>query len=142
MIVDANLLLYAVDLHSPYYPQANRWLNDGFAGSRLLSFPWQTLTAFLRIATSPRVFTEPMEPMQAWSLVQRWLSLDIVWVPTPGHRYPEILAGLIRDHDVRGNVVMDAALAALAIEHGLTIYSADTDFARFREVRWVNPLDA
>jgi len=78
--------------------------------------------------------------VSAWSLVEEWLVCDSVWIPAPTERHADVLAGLLASYDLRGNLIADADLAALAIEHGLTICSTDTDFARFREIRWINPV--
>ena len=102
--------------------------------------PWQSLAAFLRIATHPRAFERPLDPEAAWERVTDWLGAEASWVPEAGPRHAEILGGLITRHQIRGNLVPDAHLAALAIGHGLAVVSADTDFARFTEVRWENPL--
>jgi hypothetical protein len=84
----------------------------------------------------------PLTPDEAWSHVADWLAAEPVWIPAPTERHAEVLGGLIVTHDVRGNLIPDVDLVALAIEHGLTICSADSDFARFTEVRWTNPLAA
>lgn len=141
MLVDANLLLFAVDSSSSFHRPAKRWLTDQLNGARRLGLPWQTLAAFLRIATNPRATRRPLGPAEAWGLVQDWLGSEVAWIPTETAGHAEILGRLIRRYELRSNLIADARLAALAIEHGLTVASADTDFARFKEVRWVNPLD-
>ena len=80
-------------------------------------------------------------PEQAWSQVDGWLETDVAWIPAPTERHAEVLRSLVLSYQLRGNLVSDAHLAALAVQHGLTVCSADTDFARFREIEWVNPLD-
>lgn len=140
MLLDANLLLFAVDAASPFHDGARTWLTEQLNGARRVGFPWQSLGAFLRIATHPRASEHPLSPAKAWQHVAAWLESDVAWIPTPGERYAELLGALIARHDVRGNLVPDAQLAALALEHGVPICSADTDFARFDEVRWLNPL--
>ena len=92
----------------------------------------------MRIATHPRAAWQPLTPDQAWSYVEEWLAPTSPGT-TPTDQHGRILAGLVKDYQLRGNVVADAELAALAIEHGLTICSADTDFARFREIDWLDP---
>ncbi|MCY7419746.1 MAG: PIN domain-containing protein, partial [Chloroflexi bacterium] len=109
-------------------------------GSARVGLPWQSLTAFLRIVTHPRALDQPMRPSEAWGHVDRWLRAPTAWVPTATDQHAIVLAALIERHEVAGNLVMDAHLAALAIEHGVALASADTDFARFPEVRWVNPI--
>lgn len=140
MLVDANLLLYAVDRQSPFHEPARDWLTEQLNGARRVGLPWQSLTSFLRIATHPRAFDRPLSPLTAWDRVRDWLGTRPAWIPEPGDRHAQILGELIVAHGVRGNLIPDAQLAALALEHGLTIYSADTDFARFTEVGWVNPV--
>ena len=101
---------------------------------------WLALTAFLRIVTHPRALERPLDPDDAWAYVTEWLAAATVWVPRPTERHAEVLGALVAAHQPRGNLVTDAQMAALAIEHGLTVCSADTDFARFTEIRWENPI--
>lgn len=140
MLVDANLLLFATDSDSPFHAAAAAWLTAQLNGPRRVGLPWQSLGAFLRISTHPRASERPLTPQQAWAQVEDWLAAGTAWIPQPTERHSEVLGGLVASYQLRGNLVPDAQLAALAIEHGLTLYSADTDFARFREVRWENPL--
>ncbi len=140
MLVDANILLYAVDEHSAAHERAKEWLEAALNGTRRVGIPWQSITAFLRIGTNPRALREPLTASEAWGLVESWLDAPTAWIPRPlgGHR--QILGRLVRDLDLRANLVPDAVLAALCVEHGLTIVSADSDFARFREIQWLNPV--
>lgn len=140
MLVDANLLLYACDGRSPHNRRAVEWIEGALNGRRRVGLPWQSLTAFLRIATHPRVLANPLPATDAWRQAEDWLAAPAAWVPMPGHSHAELLGELIVRHEISGNLVPDAQLAALALEHGLTVCSADTDFARFTEVRWENPL--
>lgn len=140
MLVDANLLLFAVDERSRFHASAKRWLTDALNGGRRVGLPWQSIGAFLRIATHPRASERPLAPDEAWRYVSSWLESPVAWTPVQGGRHAEILGNLITRHQVSAGLVTDAQLAALAIEHGLTLYSADTDFARFPELRWSNPL--
>ena len=141
MLVDANILLFAVDEDSRFHAVAAAWLTEQLNGYARVGLPWQSLTAFLRISTHPRASAHPLSPAQAWEHVEDWLSAEAAWIPQPTERHTELLGSLITSYDLRGNLVSDAALAGLALEHGLTVCSADTDFARFREIRWHNPLD-
>lgn len=140
MLVDANLLLYAVDETSPDHAAAADWLTKALNGDRRVALPWQTLGAFLRISTHPRVTTVPLSADDAWDLAASWLAAPAAWVPAASERTAAILGKLLTEHRVTGNLVPDAQLAALAIEHGLVIHTADTDFARFDGVAWCNPL--
>ncbi|HZT14892.1 MAG TPA: TA system VapC family ribonuclease toxin [Gaiellaceae bacterium] len=140
MLVDANVLLYAVNSRATRHEAAVAWLTEQLNGARRVGLPWQSLAAFLRIATHPRAFERPLEPAQAWALVNEWLAAPAAWIPEPGPEYARLLGELVLRHEVRGNLVRDAQLAALALEHGLTVYSTDTDFTRFDEVAWRDPL--
>ena len=140
MLVDANLLLFAVHRSSPFHAAARTWLTEQLNGPRRVGLPWQSLAAFVRISTYPRAFARPLAPPVAWARVTDWLSAAPAWIPEPGPRHADLLGDLIVRHDVRGNLIPDAQLAALAAEHGLRVASADTDFARFTDVGWENPL--
>lgn len=140
MLIDANILLFAVDENSRFHPAARHWLEERLRGAERVALPWQSLGAFLRLSTNSRVYPRPLAPEVAWSQVSAWLALDTVWIPHPGPSYAEILGRLVVEYEIRGNLMPDAQLAALAVEHGLPVCSADTDFARFTEIAWVNPL--
>lgn len=140
MLLDANLLLYAVQKRADQHARAAAWLTEQLNGPRRVGFPWQSINAFLRIATHPRAFERPLDPATAWDRVTDWLTASVAWLPEPGPEYSRILGELITTYDVRGNLIPDAALAALALEHGVTLISTDTDFARFRQLQWENPL--
>ncbi len=140
MLLDANLLLYAVHQRAALHEAAAAWLTEQLSGSRRVGLPWQSLAAFLRISTHPRAFERPLDAATAWERVADWLAAPVAWIPQPGPEHAKLLGELVRQHDVRGNLVPDAQLAALALEHGMTVCSVDTDFARFTEVSWQNPL--
>jgi toxin-antitoxin system PIN domain toxin len=140
MLVDANVLLYAVDRTSPFHEVAASWLTEQLNGPRRVGLPWQSLVAFLRISTHPRASASPLQPDDAVSYVEEWLSADVAWVPVAGPRHGTLLMELIRRHHIGGNLVSDAHLAALAMEHGLSVVSADSDFARFTGLVWTNPF--
>ncbi len=140
MLVDANLLLYAVHRASPHHDAAATWLTEQLNGARRVGFPWTSLVAFLRIATHPRAFDRPLEPAVAWQCITNWLAPPVAWIPGPGPEHVRVLGEIVTRHSIAGNLVPDAQLAALALEHGLTVCSTDTDFARFSEISWSNPL--
>jgi uncharacterized protein len=140
MLVDANILLFATDEASPFHEPAADWLTERLNGSRRVGLPWQSLGAFLRISTHPRIGPRPLSPEEAWSQVEGWLGAEAAWIPAPTERHAEVLRSLVLSYHLRGNAVADAQLAALAVEHGLSVCSADTDFARFREIEWENPV--
>lgn len=140
MLIDANLLLFAANQKAPEHGRASLWLTAQLNGDRRVGIAWESLTAFLRISTNPRVSDRPLAAVEAWGVVEDWLAAPTVWVPVATDRHAEVLGSLVRKYRLSGNLISDAQLAALAIEHGLEVCSADTDFARFSEVRWINPL--
>jgi uncharacterized protein len=140
VIVDANILLYAVDSASQSHDPAREWLEAALNDETRLGLPWVSLSAFLRTSTHPRAAAAPISPAQAWEFVSDWLDAELTWIPEPTRRYAEVFRRLMVDGDLRGNLATDAHLAALAIEHGIGVCSADSDFARFSEVKWVNPM--
>jgi toxin-antitoxin system PIN domain toxin len=137
---DVNLLLYAFDEASPYHQRAGAWLEEVLSGTETLGFAWLVLLAFLRLATRRQLFEPALEPAQAFDIVERWLAQPCSVVLHPTERHANLLRGLVEPLGTAGNLVNDAHLAALAIEHGGEVCSADTDFARFRGLRWSNPL--
>ena len=140
MIVDANILLYAVDESSDFHRPARTWLEEALNGPGRVGLPWPTLTAFLRISTHPRAARDPLTAREAWDFIADWLDASSAWIPKPGPRHAEVFRRLSVDVGLQGNLISDAHLAALAIEHGVGICSADSDFARFPGLAWVNPL--
>ena len=140
ILVDANLLTYAYSSNFPQLAAARAWLDQQINRSARVGLPWASLLAFLRITTNPRMFSSPVPMSKAWAQVEVWLACDTVWVPAPTERHASVLGSLLSQRDILGNLVSDAHLAALAIEHGLTLCSADGDFARFASLTWRNPL--
>lgn len=140
MIVDANLLLYAVDENSAHNAAAASWLEEVLDGASRVGLPWQTIGAFLRIATHPRVAENPLSGREAWRYVAEWLAVPVVWIPPATETTVQVYERLCEQVEVTGNLVPDAQLAAVAVEHGVQLASADPDFMRFPGLRWVNPL--
>jgi toxin-antitoxin system PIN domain toxin len=140
IVVDANLLLYAYNPSAAEHERARDWVEDTFSSGEIIGLPWSTVLAFLRIGTNPRAFPRPLTISEAATIVSEWLALPGVRIPEPGDRHWSILAPLLAGARVRGPLVSDAHLAALAIEHGATLYTTDGDFARFPRLRWVNPV--
>lgn len=141
ILVDANLLIYAGVASVPEHERAKAWLDDQLSGEARVGLPWHSLLAFLRITTKRSVFAHPQSIDAAWAQIREWLSQPPAWVPNPTQRHTELLESLLLGGRASGDLVSDAHLAALAVEHGLTICSNDRDFARFPGVRWINPLE-
>lgn len=140
ILVDANLLVYAHVSSLSQHENARGWLDDRLNGVTAVGLPWASLLGFLRLVTNPRIFERPESIPDAWKQVEGWLGCASVWIPMPLERHHEILKPLLLQSGMRANLVPDAHLAALAIEHGLTLCSTDGDFARFPNLRWENPL--
>jgi uncharacterized protein len=135
VIVDANVLLYAVDLASAHHEGARSWLDDALAGNQAVGFAWIVLLAFIRIGTNPSILPTPMSADEATGQVEAWLAAPAAVVAQPTARHASVLRGLLRQTGTAGNLTTDAHLAALAVEHGADIVSYDRDFARFPGVR-------
>lgn len=140
ILVDANLLLYARLADVPQHPRARRWLEDALNGDARVGLPWESLTAYLRIITNPRIFPRPLGIADALAHVEEWLALPNVWTPLPVSTHAELLARLLRDTGATAKRVPDAHLAAIALGHGLTLCTADADFRVFPGLRVLNPL--
>ncbi len=139
-LVDANILVYSTDEDSEHHAAARDCLDERTAAApRSVGLPWPSLLAFFRLVTNPRIYSPPATAADAWQRIQDWLSRPAAWIPVPGSRHQQVLGGIVRECRPAGNLVPDAHLAALALEHGLTVVSTDTDFARFPGVAWLNP---
>jgi uncharacterized protein len=139
-LVDANLLLYAVDERSPHHEVAKPWLEDQLSGPATFAFAWAVLLAFIRLVTNPRVFEKPLSGDEALDLVDSWLEQPNATILHPTDRHSQLLRELLAPFGTAGNLTNDAHLAALAIEHGAELCSGDADFGRFPGVQWTNPL--
>jgi hypothetical protein len=142
ILIDANLLLYAYVRGIPQHERARAWLEDLLASPRPVGLSWMTLLAFLRIATNPRIFESPLSMAEACAIVGEWLERPTVAILEAGERHWAILRDLLVETQLRGPEVMDAHLAALAIEHGAVLCTSDKGFGRFAGLRRQNPLEA
>jgi toxin-antitoxin system PIN domain toxin len=142
ILVDANLLLYAYHTRADQHEKSRAWLETALSGQEFVRFTWVTLWAFVRIATNHRVFERPLTVAEAEAAVSSWLDRPVAGIIEPGERHWDILKELIRRGQATGPLVMDAALAAIAIEHGATICTTDRDFSRFPGVKSTNPIGA
>ncbi len=141
IVVDVNLLLYAVNQDSPNHGKAKAWLESAVSGTETVGLPWIVLLAFLRLTTRTGLFQKPLTVDAAFDLVDAWLLQPSVTVPEPTARHMQTMRDLISPLGTGGNLTVDAYLAALAIEHGAELCSTDSDFGRFRRLRWRNPLN-
>ena len=139
-MLDANLLIFAYHAESEEHVAAKAWVEAVLSGTEAVGLPWQTILAFLRITTHHRIFERPLSMRKAHGIVARWLDRPQVYPLEAGSNFFGVLSGLLESDQIKGALVSDAALAALAIEHGATLCSTDRDFARFEGLTWINPL--
>ncbi len=142
MIVDVNVLLYAVNEDAEQHEPIRRWWEDALEGDESVGLPWVVLLGFLRIATNARVYPAPLSADEVIERVQGWLAVDVVTAVTEKPDHWRVLQNLIEDTGTAANLTTDAHLAACAITHDATLVSCDGDFARFEGLRWMNPLHA
>jgi hypothetical protein len=140
ILVDANLLIYATFRDSVRHEAARAWLEATFSGEEAVALPWVVLGAFIRLGTNPRVMSQPLSLDEALAYVEEWLALPIVCVPGPTALHLREFSRMLRAARATGNLVTDATLAALAIEHHCRLASTDGDFAKFTGLDWFNPL--
>ncbi len=140
ILVDANILLYAEDSLQSRHHQARAWWDGQLSGTGVVCLCWTVLSAFIRIGTNPRVFEHPLSLEQALARVQSWLDQPCTRVIRPTDRHWTVFKQVLTDGQAVANLVTDAHLAALAIEHGCELASTDSDFARFPKLKWRNPL--
>ena len=140
ILVDANILLYAEDSLQSRHQQARSWWDDQLSGTGVVCLCWTVLSAFIRIGTNPRVFEHPLSLEQALARVQSWLDQPCTRVVRPTERHWTVFQQVLTDGQAVANLVTDAHLAAIAIEHGCELASTDSDFARFPKLKWRNPL--
>ena len=142
ILVDANLLIYAVDSDAPQHARARRWLEDALSGGEHVGLAWVVILAFLRVTTRPGILVRPLDPDHALSYVDSWLQLPSVEAVAAGPNHWPVMRSLLKTAGTLGNLTSDAHLAALAIERGAALYSTDHDFVRFPGLEHVNPLSS
>ena len=140
ILLDADLLIYAVDADSPNHKRARRWLEGTLSGDTLVGLPWIVVLAFVRITTRAGILRTPLSIEHAVAFIDEWLAQPYVSLIGPGETHWPVLKNLLIGGGAAGNLTTDAHLAALAIEHGCEIASSDNDFRRFTGVTLVNPL--
>jgi|SRR5580658_2393394 toxin-antitoxin system PIN domain toxin len=140
ILLDANLLIYAVNADAVLNRKAKSWLESVLSGRETVGFPWNVVLAFLRLTTRPGLFRRPLPVKTALDLVASWLDQPSVTIVHPGPRHLHVLRELLLAVGTGGNLTSDAHLAALALEHRAELCSSDSDFARFTGLKWRNPL--
>ena len=140
ILVDANVLIYAIDADSPHHRAARRWLEDALSGTTAIGLAWVVILAFLRLTTRSGILRTPLPPARAMAFVDEWLAQPYVTAVSPGEGHWTILRKLLKDAGTAGNLTSDAHLAAVALELGAAICSTDGDFERFPGIERINPL--
>lgn len=140
-LVDVNILVYAANRQDPHHEKAVGWLEVALAGpGQTVGLPWSSLLGYMRIVTNPRLFKVPSPSPDAWAVIEDWLQRPAAWTPLPGPRHIAHLERQMREVRPTANLVPDAELAALATQHALTVVTADQGFARFADIKVLNPL--
>jgi toxin-antitoxin system PIN domain toxin len=140
IVVDANLLVYAYNTGSPHYRESRQWLEEVFSGIEPVGLPWQSIAAFLRVTTNPRLHGQQYSLKEAVGTIEDWMAQPNVRILTPTDNHWEQFRRMIVEGQSPGALISDAELAALTVEYGGVLYTADRDFARFPGLRWNNPL--
>lgn len=138
-VVDANVLLYAVNADAPHHQASRSWLDRALSGEDTVGFTWLTVTAFMRLVTKAGLFATPLTTEQAVAIVRSWLGAPTARVLEPTAEHLAVLERLLRPLGTGGNLVSDAHLAAIAVEHRAEVVTFDSDFGRFEGVRWRRP---
>jgi toxin-antitoxin system PIN domain toxin len=142
ILVDANLPLHAEDSLSSHHAAALAWWDGRLSGAEPVGLCWPVLTAFIRVSTNVRLHRRPLTPDEAIERVQSWLAQPCVRIVQPTEAHWPLFQRMIRAGRASANLVSDAHLAALALEHNCELQSTDSDFARFPGLKWMNPLVA
>lgn len=140
-IVDLNILLYALNRDAAHHTAIHRWWEEAINGEEVIGIPWVVISGFLRISTRSGILPNPLDPAAAIAIVDDWLALEPVRLVHEQDSHWLTLRTLVIEAGTAGNLVTDAHIAAIAITHGATLVSCDSDFARFKGLRWLNPLN-
>jgi uncharacterized protein len=141
VLLDANLLLWAHHQQFPHHERARPWLASLLSTTAVVGIPWPSVLAFLRISTHPRAFERPLDVQTAWDVAAGWLERPNVRTPAPTDAHARLLRDMLMSGRAAADHTTDAHLAALAIEWGLVLVSADRDFARYPGLRWHDPSE-
>ena len=137
---DANIILYAYNEDAPQHQKAKEWLENQLSSPTMFGLSWQVITAFLRISTNHKAFSIPFDLNEATEIVDEWIEHPKVNIIVPTENHWKIFRDLIEEGQTNAALMMDAHLAALAIEHGATLVTTDRDFTRFSNLKTLNPL--
>jgi toxin-antitoxin system PIN domain toxin len=138
--LDANIILYAYNEDAPKHAEAKQWFEEQLSQPAVFGLSWQVITAFLRISTNPKAFPQPFDLPEAIEIVDEWLRHSSIKILTPAQNQWTIYQSLIIEGKTKAALMMDAHMAALAIEHGATLATTDRDFSKFSRLKTINPL--
>ena len=141
ILVDANLLLYAVNSDAPRHQQAKQWWEQVLSGTETVGLPWVVALAFMRISTHQKIFSQPLSLESTLLYLDEWLEQPVLQLVSPGKAHWLILRNLLQQTGTAGNLTTDAHIAALALEQGYTVFSTDNDFKRYPSLKHINPLE-
>lgn len=141
IVIDANLLLYAYDSRSTKHEKSRKWVEQVFSEGTPVGLPWQTIGAFIRIVTHPRIPGQRFTLDEVVQVIDRWVKQPNVRLLAPGDQHWSLLRKLLIEGQARGPLTSDAQLAALTMENGGVLHTTDRDFARFPGLRWTNPIE-
>ncbi len=141
IVLDANLLIYSYDTDSPHHKKSLSWVEKTISGTETIGLPWQTVSAFIRVLTNRKLRGLRLTLGQAAEAVDEWLNQPNVRLLLPGEDHWRVLRRTMMEGQASGPLVSDAEIAALTIEFGGVLHTADRDFARFPGLRWKNPLE-
>ena len=140
ILVDINILLYAIDADSPHHRRVLSWWESALASNEPVGLYWTTVIGFVRVCTQHRSVEKPIEPVESLRFVDEWLNHPNVMLVDPAPNHWELFCDLIVGVGRAGKLTTDAHLAAIAIGNGAQLASCDVDFSKFSKLRWVNPL--
>lgn len=142
ILLDTNLLVYAFIESFPQHSSTKKWLEQQLSSMDRVALPWAALLGFIRVCSNKKIFANPASIQACWAQVSTWLDHTTTWIPLPKETHQDLMGELLGQIGNKAGMVPDAHLAALAIDHELTLCSADRGFRRFQELQWHNPLAA
>lgn len=140
ILPDVNILIYAYYVLAPEHHKAKRWFETTISSRNEFCLSWHTIMGFVRISTTQRIFKKPFSSIEALRIIEKWIEEPNVRILTPGLGHFNILKRIVTESRTNGAMLMDAHLAALAIEHGAILATTDRDFRRFDGLKMMNPL--
>lgn len=140
ILTDVNILVYAHREDLPQHSKIKSWLEENIMESNLFGLSDLVSSGFIRIVTNPKVFKKPTPIQKAFQFIQTLKNLDHCLMIEPGKKHWEIFSKLCQETKAKGNLITDAYFAALAIESNCDWISTDTDYQKFKGLKWINPL--